>query len=549
MSRVSRSYLLLFASVLTIAAAMWVVARVERTAYERSARQATAAQGLLTGMLDQETGLRGYVLTGRNSFLEPKRAGEREYSVALQQARNSIGSDPAGKRLIDQQTQPVAQWYALAQDQIDSVAAHGRRPASITAALQRKAYMDSFRTANARFRALIADRHNASLSHAGWILVLAVLGVSGAFLLLGYVLIWKGQHESSSRRERDRAYAENQSEFIETMQVAGSQKEAQALLGRHLERSLPGSTVVVFNRNNSENRLEAVTPVAEGSTLAATLQDAEPRSCLAIRLGRPYVRGDSTERLLECKICGQMAGSGACQPLVVGGEGMGAVLVQSPAPLDEIDRRRLRDSVVQAAPMLSNLRNLRLAQRRAATDALTGLPNHRSVRDTLNRMVAQTNRTLDPLSAIVLDLDHFKDINDVYGHPKGDETLAAVGAVLREAVRGSDFVGRSGGEEFLILLPDTGPEGAQKAAEKLRHSIEAISVRGIDREITGSLGIASVPVHASDADGLLRIADRALYVAKARGRNRVEVAPMPGGSEGAALVALPSMRVDVDEQD
>ena len=122
-------------------------------------------------------------------------------------------------------------------------------------------------------------------------------------------------------------------------------------------------------------------------------------------------------------------------------------------------------------------------------------------------------------------------------------------AVLAEAVRDSDFVGRSGNGEFLVLLPATGPEGAEKAAEKIRRAIVGIGVRGVDRTVTASLGIACLPIHASDADGLLRIAQRALDVAKARGRNRVELAPVPGKTEGATLFALPGVQLDVAEQD
>ena len=116
-------------------------------------------------------------------------------------------------------------------------------------------------------------------------------------------------------------------------------------------------------------------------------------------------------------------------------------------------------------------------------------------------------------------------------------------------MRDSDFAGRSGDEEFLVLLPATGPEGAEKAAEKIRAAIVGVGVRGVDRAITASLGVASLPVHAEDGDGLLRIAQRALDVAKARGRNRVELAPVAGQSEGATLFALPGVHLDVAEQD
>ena len=178
----------------------------------------------------------------------------------------------------------------------------------------------------------------------------------------------------------------------------------------------------------------------------------------------------------------------------------------------------------QAAPVLANLRNLAIAEMRASTDALTGLPNTRSCHDTLKRMLAHAGRTVSPLSVVVFDLDHFKQINDRFGHGAGDDVLAAVGEVVTMTLRASDFAGRHGGEEFLVLLPDTDREGALKAAEKLREAIELIDVPHVEREISASFGVATYPLDAVDGDGLLRIADRALYAAKDAGRNRVRAA-------------------------
>ena len=128
-----------------------------------------------------------------------------------------------------------------------------------------------------------------------------------------------------------------------------------------------------------------------------------------------------------------------------------------------------------------------------------------------------------PLGALLLDLDHFKRINDTFGHGRGDDVLAAVAEAMRGVVRASDFVGRYGGEEFLILLPDTDVTGAAEAAEKLRTAVARVKIPAIDRDITASIGVAILAQDGSDTDALIRNADRALYSAKANGRNRVEV--------------------------
>jgi len=325
------------------------------------------------------------------------------------------------------------------------------------------------------------------------------------------------------RRAAERAYHETQREFTEIMQITRDENEAYRLLKRHLQRSLKGSEVLVLNRNNSHDRLEAVTELEEGSPLADGLKAAEPDSCLAVRLAKTHERNVDQEALLTCDLCGAMDGNSTCVPSLVGGEVIGSVLVQHASSLDAWDKRRVEESMTQASPVLANLRNLALSQTRALTDGLTGLPNRRAVDDTLKRMAAHAGRTASPLAAVLFDLDHFKQINDLSGHEKGDEVLAAVGVAVTSSLRASDFAGRFGGEEFILLLPDTDRDGAAVVAEKMRKAIAAVDVAGVSRAITATFGVAALPQDAAEPTLLLRAADRALYLAKSRGRNRVEM--------------------------
>ena len=333
---------------------------------------------------------------------------------------------------------------------------------------------------------------------------------------------------SSRQREDSRAeeaaYRDAQGAFSEILQVTETEAEAHEILKLHIERGVPGSRVVVINKNNSKDRLEASTPLPEGSPLAEPLQSAEPRSCLAVRLGRVYDSGGESASLLQCEVCGVTAEQSTCLPLLVSGEVIGSVLVDYEQPVDVTGKRLVSESVAQAAPILANLRNLAFAEARAATDSLTGLPNRRAIQDTLKRMIAHSARSASPMAAVLLDLDHFKQINDTFGHEEGDAVLAAVGEALSSTVRTSDFVGRSGGEEFIALLPDTDAEGALETAEKLRATIAGITLARVGRTISASFGVAVHPDVADDAQTLMRLADRALYAAKAGGRNRVELA-------------------------
>jgi diguanylate cyclase (GGDEF)-like protein len=367
--------------------------------------------------------------------------------------------------------------------------------------------------------------------------VALVAGAAALGLALGALLLAHGWR----RIRRNLEPGQDQAEFADTLQIAGDEDEAQRLLQRHLERTLPATSAVVFNRNNSADRLEAVTALPDGSPLPGTLRGAEPRSCLAVRSGRTHREDGGRAALLSCPVCAPVPGTSCCVPLTVGGEVIGSVLLSRLAPYSEAEEQRIRESVGQAAPVLANLRNLAVAEIRAATDGLTGLPNKRAVTDALKRTFAQAATTQAPLALLLLDLDHFKQVNDQRGHPVGDQVLASVGATLRGTLRTRDFAGRNGGEEFAILLPDTGITDALDIAERIRAAIAEISLPGSDVSVTASIGVATFPHHASSPDRLERLADAALYLAKRQGRNRVELAePSPAGPAANGSAPVPA---------
>jgi diguanylate cyclase (GGDEF)-like protein len=323
-------------------------------------------------------------------------------------------------------------------------------------------------------------------------------------------------HQVEDRRQRAM-----QEEFARALTGARSEREAQRMLKRHLERALEDSNATVLNRNNSDNRLEAVTTVPASSPLAATVPEAEPEDFLAVRFGQPAERAAGSAPLLPCELCGALEGSTTCLPSLVGGEVIGSVLVETPEPLDDEARARLADAVTHAAPVLASMRNLKLAETRAATDALTGLANRRAAEETLKLMVANASRSMSPCAVAMFDLDHFKKVNDIYGHEKGDHLLAAVGDIATSTIRASDFVARFGGEEFLLVLTNTNLEGAIQACDKLREAIAALRVPGVGQSPSASFGVATFPDDGTDPEELVRGADRALYAAKSSGRNCV----------------------------
>lgn len=158
-------------------------------------------------------------------------------------------------------------------------------------------------------------------------------------------------------------------------------------------------------------------------------------------------------------------------------------------------------------------------QQLALVDPLTGLPNRRALLERIDADVAHATGHGDALSLLFVDVDRFKRINDSFGHAAGDSTLIEVAAVIKGSLRGSDFVGRLGGEEFVAVLPSTALAGAEHAAETIRRKVAEHGFRGVDGGVTVSIGIASLQ-HAEDGAALLARADHAMLRAKRSGRNR-----------------------------
>ncbi|HEY5947988.1 MAG TPA: diguanylate cyclase, partial [Kofleriaceae bacterium] len=170
--------------------------------------------------------------------------------------------------------------------------------------------------------------------------------------------------------------------------------------------------------------------------------------------------------------------------------------------------------------------NTRLAQL-AVTDGLTGLYNHRHLHERLSLEVERSQRSGLPLSLLMLDVDHFKQFNDTFGHPAGDEVLRQLARVLNDTRRANDVVARYGGEEFAVILVDTAKFTAAKVAERVRERIAGHDFSDAAQragKISVSIGVATFPDDGSDAEGLVRAADTALYAAKRAGRNRVVLA-------------------------
>lgn len=181
----------------------------------------------------------------------------------------------------------------------------------------------------------------------------------------------------------------------------------------------------------------------------------------------------------------------------------------------------------QAAIAIQNAQLHQKVKQQAITDELTGLYNFRYIKGRLEEEVKRAQRFKHPLALIMADIDHFKEFNDDYGHLEGNKALQNIAGILQLNVREVDIVGRFGGEEFIIILPEANREEAKKIAERIRSKVEkcnfADEKNHPERKITISLGITSCFQENITPQDLVRKVDQALYLAKARGKNRVEV--------------------------
>lgn len=334
-------------------------------------------------------------------------------------------------------------------------------------------------------------------------------------------------------------------EMSDVFQSCKTSEETYSAIAHFVPQFFPGFSGALYILNNSKNLFEMISSWGNNASLEIMFGQDE---CWSLTRTRAYLVHDS-KTAMNCRhVSSGAPGSYLCVPMMALGEVMGIFHLRKQTPEDQEQMKAIGQfATTVAETMALALANLKLRETlrsQAIRDSLTGLFNRRYLEETLERELSRSKRADSPLGVIMMDLDHFKEYNDTYGHHAGDELLAALGHTIREHMRREDIACRYGGEEFLLIMPGATLEVAVERAQILNESIRRLHTQ--DRAlkpITISAGVAIFPTQGATGLDVIKAADAAMYRAKEEGRDRVVVAdcdnalqfnnsgPLPGKSE------------------
>jgi diguanylate cyclase (GGDEF)-like protein/PAS domain S-box-containing protein len=349
------------------------------------------------------------------------------------------------------------------------------------------------------------------------------------------------RREAENARQETRALQQRTTEITLLSQLGTllhaclTTEEAFKVFGQFAPRLFPNESGALYVLSPSHNVLESASSWGD---FPAGEQVFPPDDCWALRSGRMHYVDEASSAVLCSHLSATPTVAHLCVPMAAQGETLGILHVHSNPmnspgrkeairPLSVSDRQLATAVAEQVGLALANLKLRETLRLLSVRDPLTGLFNRRFMQESLERELRRAARSNKPLGGILLDIDHFKQFNDSYGHEAGDTVLRELGGFLHSQIRGEDIACRVGGEEFLLILPDTSLDTTLQRAEKLREESKKISIQYGGRPlatITLSMGVAAFPVHGNTCDAVLRSADEALYQAKAQGRDRVVVA-------------------------
>ena len=505
-------------------------------------------EDILTSMRDAETAQRGFVITGNDAFLAPYEQARRTLPSALHEAKEMARTDTERTMVWR-----IARLVDLKMAELDETIALRRRAGfaateRVVSSMRGKQYMDDLRqlmaTNDARTNARLDALRTDLLARSAWSFYVSVAATAINIVVLGILLLLvtrmlRARHDVAAQLEvqagqlteavaqttRHNRELKLIAELLRAVDAVASVPEAGPVIARALPKLLPGVSGTLFLlRDDDDHTLDRNTQWGTPSEQPAEM-DIE--SCWALRHGSRYrTAGFSAPACAHYRKPADEAAGRLCIPLVTHDDLVGMLHLEGlvDGPEQETQERLAVTIAEQLALALGNARLRESLRRQSVLDPLTGLFNRRHFDAALKRELARARRKNVPVSLVLVDIDHFKRVNDDYGHAIGDAVLRTFAQQLRLGIREGDIACRYGGEEMVLLLPECTAADASKRAEAIRIALAGITPNpeGEGPEsVTASFGVAAYPVHAQDAEALFWAADKALYRAKQYGRNRV----------------------------
>lgn len=328
--------------------------------------------------------------------------------------------------------------------------------------------------------------------------------------------------EEMERIQQDMQQMAHLADYLQSCRQVG---EVYSLVKQHLVQLFPQFSGALGVHNPTRNVVETVALWGPGPVTEP--EEFLSEDCWALRRGMVHaVKQGSSEPYCNHLIYKQ--GEAICFPMVAHGETIGVLSVSAAeGRIDARSEQLLRSASEHISMAIANIQLEQTLRLQSMRDPLTQLYNRRYMEASLEREIFRAKRKGEPISIIMVDMDHFKRLNDQYGHEAGDYVLQEFAKLLKRSVREEDIACRYGGEEFLLIMPGAALPVAEARAEKLRATMEntELNFRNIPLgRVTLSLGVLTYPLHSDDPTELVSKADEALYRAKHQGRNRVEIA-------------------------
>ena len=521
-------------------------------ALKEGAAKERAYNLMLDLLQDAETGQRGFLIGSDESFLAPYNAGVSGIPAALEHLQRHASSE--AERTLVARIVELSQAKVLEMDRTIHLKKAGNTKAAMdmVASQNGKIIMDELRTLLGRQQKELADhrnglrdeltatlRYNSALGIGASLASLVLIGATIYIVTRSLNEQAESARQSKSLAESNAQLAQQSATRAERLSITANMLQAldsvKALpeLGQvlpvFLRKLLPDTSGAVYLYRNSRDVLELK---ASWGQVEETPPTVAPGECWGLRLGKVHLA--TRKHDLCCDHGAVWLGAHetqACVPMISQGDVIGMLVIAGDwHDGNPVDNTHIVTLAEQLSLAVSNVLLRNTLRYQSTVDPLTGLYNRRFFDESLKRELARTQRSRSVCSVVMIDLDHFKRINDTYGHDGGDLVLQSASRVLLQRVRASDVACRYGGEELVLMLPDCDAEEAAKCAEAIRLTLTGIVIQHQGATISGisaSFGVAEWRGDGGQEADPLQAADRALYAAKKNGRNRVVIADTP----------------------